>query len=389
MGCSGSNILPKGSSTNLAIKETQKEEEVNEEISPKRTLKTHHKSSMFLTYKFEVPALTYSNLLLYTNFLHVNSEFHSIIDKSKEKSEKITFKSSNHGIAVGYKKGYKLEFVNQDKFFVILDNHFEAYCIIDGHGPFGNKVAQIAQDIIVKFVIELNRDKFENEYDKLFNQLFENVNQYIISREEQDYGNYDPFLSGVAVTLVIRVFNFIYCANVGNVLAVIFNTDKLMRSKYFISDLSFNDSNFSEEILNPQLNKNDNKSTNNTNSNNNNLSENYVIENLIDPNEINLEIRRIYEHGGELRKLQGESKSRIFVKGKYFPGLINTRSLGDQIGKGIGVISTPHITKTKLHKENTYYLLTCSDGISNVVTIEKLIQLFHANDACKLFLFNI
>jgi hypothetical protein len=54
-------------------------------------------------------------------------------------------------------------------------------------------------------------------------------------------------------------------------------------------------------------------------------------------NNIEEEVRRIYECGGEIRKLAGEEQSRIFVKGKYFPGLINTISLGDQIGTNIGI----------------------------------------------------
>ena len=43
------------------------------------------------------------------------------MENSKEKVEKLTFKSSNHTIAVGYRKRYKLEFVNQDKFCVFLN----------------------------------------------------------------------------------------------------------------------------------------------------------------------------------------------------------------------------------------------------------------------------
>ena len=35
----------------------------------------------------------------------------------------------------------------------------------------------------------------------------------------------------------------------------------------------------------------------------------------------------------KIRKLIGENKRRIFVKGKSFPGLINTRSLGDKLEK--------------------------------------------------------
>jgi hypothetical protein len=171
----------------------------------------------------------------------------------------------------------------------------------------------------------------------------------------------------------------IFCANVGNVLATIFHTDKLMPSKFNITELTFNDSNFSEDLLN-----NNNMVLNNNNNNNNNkmdVKDNETeVESLINPNEINLEIRRIYEHGGEMRKLLGESKSRIFVKGKYFPGLINTRSLGDQIGKGIGILSLPHITTYKLNKGISYYLLMCSDGINNVFPIIKLVNIIQENE---------
>ena len=371
MGCSSSNTLVKGSSKNCIVNSTEKEE--NEEEIERKSDSNDKKQSLFETYKFEVANLANSNLLLYTNFLNANNEFNSMLERGKEKSEKNSFKSSNHGIALGYKKGYKLEFVNQDKFFVVLDNHLEAYCIIDGHGPFGNKVAQIAQDLLIKFVTEINRDTFDEGYEKNFENLFENINQYIMNREEKNYGNYDPFLSGVAVTILIKMYNTIFCANVGNVLAIIFNSDKLMPSRFNITELTFNDSNFSEENLNMQkpVENRENPDTS--------------IENLINPNEINFEIRRIYEHGGELRKLQGETKSRIFVKGKYFPGLINTRSLGDQIGKGIGVISTPHISKIKLSKDKNYFILMCSDGISNVISTDKLVHLFQANDTCKIY----
>ena len=101
---------------------------------------------------------------------------------------------------------------------------------------------------------------------------------------------------------------------------------------------------------------------------------------MIKPEKINTEIRRIYEHGGEIRKLLGEVKSRIFVKGKYFPGLINTRSLGDHIGKGIGILYEPHISKCRLSRGQKYFLLMCSDGIGNVCNITKLVNLVQRND---------
>ncbi len=98
---------------------------------------------------------------------------------------------------------------------------------------------------------------------------------------------------------------------------------------------------------------------------------------------MNEELRRIYEYGGEVRKLAGEEKSRIFVKGKYFPGLINTRSLGDQIGTTIGVISTPHISKYTFSEKNNYYLIICTDGITNYTKIDSIVNMIENNDMCN------
>ena len=211
---------------------------------------------------------------------------------------------------------------------------------------------------------------FIENYQKEFENIFEEINSKINYREEKTYGNYDPYLSGVAVTISIRINNYIYTANVGNVLGIIFCNDKLMPSKYNITELTFNDSNFSEDLVN-----------NFDNLEKEIKAQNEIpVDSLIKPEKINIEIRRIYEHGGEIRKLLGEVKSRIFVKGKYFPGLINTRSLGDHIGKGIGILFQPHVTKFRLNKSQKYFLLMCSDGISNVCNITKLVSLVQRNE---------
>jgi serine/threonine protein phosphatase PrpC len=373
MGCSSSNTLKNNSENNIENPQKENQNENNEETNSLKNLLK--KPNLYTSFNFNKSLLSNSNLLLYTTYLNTGNEFLSIVENSKEKTEKLSFKSSNHSIAIGYKKGYKLEFVNQDKFFVLLNGAIDAYCIIDGHGPFGNKVAQTCQDILFEYLLNLDQNSFESDYEKSLNEIFEKINRKIINREEKTYGNYDPFLSGVAVTLLIRIKTMIFCANVGNVLATIFHTDKLMPSKFNITELTFNDSNFSEDLLN-----NNNMVLNNNNNKMDVKDNETEVESLINPNEINLEIRRIYEHGGEMRKLLGETKSRIFVKGKYFPGLINTRSLGDQIGKGIGILSLPHITTYKLNKGISYYLLMCSDGINNVFPIIKLVNIIQENE---------
>ena len=365
MGCSSSKELIK----NIIDKEEEDKELSNPQEAGEMK-KLQKKFSVYQSVSFTTNLLMNSNLLLYTSYINSTSDFNSIMENSKEKLEKLTFKSSNHTIAVGYRKGYKLEFVNQDKFCVFLNGNLDAFIIIDGHGYFGNKLAQICQDILFEFVLNINQEEFIKNYQKEYENKFEEINKKINNREEKTYGNYDPYLSGVAVTIIIRIKNYLFTANVGNVLAVLFSNDKLMPSKFNITELTFNDSNFSEDVVNnidkPEVEKN--------------TQNDMLIESLIEPEEINMEIRRIYEHGGEIRKLLGESKSRIFVKGKYFPGLINTRSLGDHIGKGIGILSKPHVTRHRLNKSQKYFLLMCSDGISNVCNISKLVNLVQRNE---------
>lgn len=99
------------------------------------------------------------------------------------------------------------------------------------------------------------------------------------------------------------------------------------------------------------------------------------------------ETKRIYESGGEFRQLAGEDKSRIFVKGKYYPAIITTRSIGDEIGSQIGIKSEPHIISYKLKEKIDYNLLICSDGISNAVTIEDIVGIIENNDTCKIYFF--
>lgn len=370
MGCSSSNLkLHTSGKEELKGVDNQDQNQMNSLPSEDEN---SQKQNPYMTVTFTTPGLQQSNLLLFTSYENYNNDFNSLKEQEGVKKENLSFKSTEHLLAMGYKKGYKLEFVNQDKFFVFLDGSLEVYCFIDGHGPFGNKVAQIAQDKIYNYVIKMNRLNFTNEYKKEFENLFDEVDRVILSLENSDYGEYDPFLSGVAVTLVIRINNTIFCANVGNILCMVFCSDCMYPSKFTVSEMTFNDSNFSEEEINQIERKLQPKPDQETN-----------IESLVDPKEIINEIRRIYENGGELRKLQGETKSRIFIKGKYFPGLLNTRSLGDKIGHGIGVIKTPHITKINITKDNHYYLFVCTDGINNACKKEQIINLIQPNDSSK------
>ena len=60
--------------------------------------------------------------------------------------------------------------------------------------------------------------------------------------------------------------------------------------------------------------------------------------------------------------------------------MIITRTIGDQIGNGIGCICTPHVSKFQLQRDIKYYLLICTDGINNVLNHEKLLNIIQGNE---------
>jgi hypothetical protein len=87
-----------------------------------------------------------NNLIMFTLIHNLLNEFTVIEGEKKDSYCNSSCKVQS--VAVGYNKGYKLDMHNQDKFFVLIDGNIEIYCLIDGHGPYGNLIAQYVQDYI-------------------------------------------------------------------------------------------------------------------------------------------------------------------------------------------------------------------------------------------------
>lgn len=292
------------------------------------------------------------NILLYTLLYNPNGCTFVFFSKERiEKKEIMLFDYSISKLAVSYKRGNKLnDFYNKDKFFVLIDGDYQVYCLIDGHGPFGDIIGQIVQDkAFIQLAKSYSKD-FSNEYESIFVNLFEDIQQCLINQEIKMQDDYDPFLSGASISIVVIRNSVIYTANVGNVLAMVVSTDQTAISKIEINILTIDDSDF----------YNDNYDNEGKISN-----EDFDVINIHGMFDMRDEIRRIYENGGEIRQIGDEEKGRIFVRGKYYPGLINARGLGDQIGGIIGVISKPHISKMKMKNDTNYYLAMYTDGIGN------------------------
>ena len=79
------------------------------------------------------------------------------------------------------------------------------------------------------------------------------------------------------------------------------------------------------------------------------------------------ETNRIVMAGGEVEQMKDEygeglGPDRVWVKGKDYPGLAMSRSIGDLKGKSIGVIPDPGILEYNLNN-STKYIVVCSDGV--------------------------
>jgi hypothetical protein len=107
-------------------------------------------SSKYHNYKYRNTIDNENNLIMFTQLDNYGNDFFVLDEDSKGTTYSNIYKSK--GIAVGYSKGYKLDVYNQDKFFVMIDGMVEIYCLIDGHGPYGNIISQLIQDHIFQVI---------------------------------------------------------------------------------------------------------------------------------------------------------------------------------------------------------------------------------------------
>ena len=79
------------------------------------------------------------------------------------------------------------------------------------------------------------------------------------------------------------------------------------------------------------------------------------------------EFKRIIDADGEIEAIEDDDGNwtgplRVWEKGSEGPGLAMTRSLGDKVGKKIGVCCTPEVTKYDIKEEDKVFVLA-SDGL--------------------------
>ena len=254
---------------------------------------------------------------------------------------------------------------NQDA-FVFNSNinnikDFNIFGVLDGHGPDGHFVSEFASNFIPNQIMNNPEIKNISNTEQIYKKLKENnykiINQAFVQTDVQlKTMQFDIRESGSTCCLVIHIGKHIICANTGDSRAIVAFDQ--------VNDL-----------------------------NSKNLDFLTVMPLSIDNKPENIEeISRILMAGGVVEKLKNDfgeevGPYRVWVKGKDYPGLAMSRSIGDLYGKSVGVIPNPGILEYEINK-STKYIIACSDGVWEFLDNETVMNIgkkyYLKNDAVEL-----
>ena len=240
-------------------------------------------------------------------------------------------------------------------------NDFNMFGVLDGHGPDGHFVSEFISEFIPSQIINhkdiINLRSSEVIYKKLKENNCKIINQAFIAADKQLRNmEFDVSESGCTCCLIIHLGNHIICANTGDSRAI---------------------------LVYDQANEINSK----------NLDYLGIVPLSIDYKpELPEEASRIILAGGEVEQMkdeygEGSGPYRVWVRGKDYPGLAMSRSIGDLKGKTVGVIPDPGIMEYDLNK-STKFIIICSDGVWEFLNNETVMNIgkkFYLENQVKSF----
>lgn len=235
------------------------------------------------------------------------------------------------GLGCVCKKGLKPESPNMDDFCLMHADGVTVLGVFDGHGPYGDRIAACVQDFLPRSLVGTH--DIEERPQESLQKAFADAHDHACAE-------LNCKLSGTTATVVIHQAedeatpDALHVANVGDSRAVLCRREK------------------KNKLVGEELTVDHRPSSS---------SESKRVKNSAE---------------GQLRKMQGDKMERVFLKGKPYPGLATTRSIGDEICAKAGVICKPEVqTRSKQKKENWEFLLICSDGVWQKMTTQEAIDI--------------
>eukprot|EP00924_Labyrinthula_sp_SR-Ha-C_P005238 augustus_masked-scaffold_1-processed-gene-25.60-mRNA-1 protein AED:0.20 eAED:0.24 QI:0/-1/0/1/-1/1/1/0/497 len=202
-----------------------------------------------------------------------------------------------------------------------LDEHFMAWFMLDGHGPTGDDAANFALFRLLDFMARENlgttevHGKDDAVVGQALHETFLSTNKTLESQKKIDIS-----LSGTTAVVAVLKNKRLYIANVGDSRAVLGRENRAADGKVSYSSIA--------------------------------LTEDHKPD-------LPAEHARIIKSGG---RVFSWGVARVWLKDKDLPGLAMSRSLGDKLGKSVGVIPDPEVTKTYLEDPDKFLILA-TDGI--------------------------
>ena len=240
---------------------------------------------------------------------------------------------------------------NQDSSIILKNvfnnSQYDIICVLDGHGMYGHLVSEFLKKEIETY--------FENSY--IFqNKLSNNILAKMVNENFSFLKTFNTYLqnqlihasniniefSGSTCILLFIINNCIIMSNTGDSRAII--VSKSFKGNAFVTQMSTDHK--------PDLPR---------------------------------EKERIVKAKGEVfRESQGEPY-RVWCKGKDYPGIAMSRSLGDAVAKGIGVCCEPEIMLRNINRDNMY-IVVASDGLWDVLgnqQVEEIVTPFYHKNDCE------
>lgn len=227
---------------------------------------------------------------------------------------------------VSCKKGLKSD-PNQDDFVVIVDEDNFLIGVFDGHGIYGHYISDYVHKELPKLLFE--HPNWSESPEKVIKESFVKCHSNLIRFSNQKTSNFDCNMSGSTSTILFKKQDKLYIGHVGDSRAVVGRK-----------------------------------------------TENGVVAFVLTQDhkpELEKEKTRIESSGGEIRKIPG-GPSRVYLKGKEYPGISMTRAIGDLVSQGIGIVSVPDTNEYRL-TEDDLFIIIASDGVWEFINDEEAVRI--------------
>mmetsp|Transcript_19825 Transcript_19825/g.19833 ORF Transcript_19825/g.19833 Transcript_19825/m.19833 type:complete len:367 (-) Transcript_19825:76-1176(-) len=232
------------------------------------------------------------------------------------------------GIGFACKKGLKPDQFNQDDFSIIIDPDFKFFGVFDGHGTNGHHISKYVHSILPDLIT--SHESFPTNLQEAINDGFVKAHQALYSQCSKPETDYDCRFSGTTATTAIIKNNQLMIGHVGDSRAILgIKKGSSCEARRITTDHKAN---------------------------------------------LPSEMDRIIASNGEVKKLPDDYPHRIFVKGKEYPGLSTSRTIGDAVAQTIGVIPIPEIHELEI-VEDFELLIMCSDGVWEFMSDQEAIDI--------------